>query len=177
VRLNTFPRVLMLIILCFWLAVPALAQDLFETRIRPIFATECLGCHADSELGGLRLDSRDRILRGGKSGPAIVPGDPDNSLMIKAVRQTGELKMPMGGRLRPDQVEALVEWVRAGAEWPVVDKAALEKNAKNVTVKADVISPERRAFWSFGPLKPSPPPAVKDKLWPKTNIDRFILAD
>src|SRR4029077_11418511 len=71
--------------------------------------------------GGLRLDSRDGLLTGGKSGPAIVPGDPEKSLLIQAVRQTREtLKMPKGGRLKPAEVDALTEWVKAGAPWPTV---------------------------------------------------------
>ena len=70
-------------------------------------------------MGGLRLDSREGLLKGGRSGPAIVPGDPDKSLMIQAVRQTRDtLKMPKGGRLKPAEIDALAEWVRAGAPWP-----------------------------------------------------------
>src|SRR5213593_1391276 len=71
------------------------------------------------QMAGLRLDSRDGLLKGGRSGPAVVPGDPDKSLLIQAVRQTSEtLKMPKGGRLKPDEIEMLTEWVRAGAIWP-----------------------------------------------------------
>ena len=67
--------------------------------MRPILATECFSCHTDSQLGGLRLDSREAMLRGSKSGPAIVPGDPKKSLIVIAVRQSGRLKMPKGGKL------------------------------------------------------------------------------
>src|SRR5262249_4362822 len=146
----------------------ALSQDLFESKIRPILATKCFACHSDSALGGLRLDSRDSLMRGGKSGVVIVPGDPENSLLIAAVRQTGELKMPMGGKLAADEVSALVEWVRAGAKWTDVDRGALKTPASG-----DVISAERRAFWSFQPLRPVQIPAVKDVTRAKTNIDRF----
>src|SRR5436309_351904 len=73
---------------------PQNKDDFFETKIRPILATECFACHTNSQLGGLRLDSREAMLRGGQSGPAIVPGDPDKSLLVMAIRQTGELKMP-----------------------------------------------------------------------------------
>ena len=75
-------------------------------------------------MGGLRLDSREAMLKGGKSGPAIVPGDPEKSLLIQAVRQSGALKMPKGGRLKPDEVDALVEWVRGGAPWPARRRSA-----------------------------------------------------
>ena len=69
-------------------------------------------------MGGLRLDSREGLLKGGKSGPAVVPGNPDKSLLIQAVRQTGDLKMPQGGKLKPEEVQTLVEWVKMGAPWP-----------------------------------------------------------
>src|ERR1700704_1118 len=72
-------------------AVPAAGSpEDFETVVRPVLASNCYDCHADERMGGLRLDSRDRLLKGGKSGPAIVPGDPENSLMVQAIRQTRE---------------------------------------------------------------------------------------
>ena len=93
------------------------APDFFETKVRPILATNCYACHTNSQLGGLRLDSREGLLKGGQSGPAIVPGEPDKSLLVQAIRQTGELKMPKGGKLKKDDIEALSEWVKAGALW------------------------------------------------------------
>src|ERR1051325_3619235 len=93
-------------------------DDFFESKVRPILATECFSCHTDAQLGGLRLDSREGLLRGGKTGPAIVPGDPEKSLLITALRQTGELKMPKGGKLKPDEIEVIAEWIRSGAVWP-----------------------------------------------------------
>src|SRR6266567_2712101 len=75
--------------------------EFFETRIRPILAANCYSCHTDTHMGDLRLDSREALLKGGKSGTAVMPGDPDKSLLIQAVRQTNpKLKMPMGGRLK-----------------------------------------------------------------------------
>ena len=65
-------------------------RDFFETKVRPVLAANCYDCHADMRSGGLRLDSREAMLKGGKSGPAIVPGDPEKSLLIQAVRQTGD---------------------------------------------------------------------------------------
>src|SRR5437870_271653 len=97
-------------------------DDFFEARVRPILAAECFSCHTDSQSGGLRLDSREAMLRGGQSGPAIVPGDPEKSLIVIAVRQAGSLKMPKGGRLMPDQIEAIAQWIRSGAFWPVTGK-------------------------------------------------------
>src|SRR5579872_4620946 len=86
---------------------PAATPDFFETKIRPILATSCYACHTNSQLGGLRLDSRAALLKGGQTGPAIVPGDPDKSLLVRAIRQTGELKMPKGGKLKKDEIDAL----------------------------------------------------------------------
>jgi hypothetical protein len=89
------------------LASPLAAQtvnaggpEFFENRIRPILANNCFGCHTNSQLGGLRLDTLDAMKKGGKRGPAVVPGDLEKSLLIKAVRQTDpDLKMPYGGKL------------------------------------------------------------------------------
>ncbi len=77
-----------------------------------------------------------------------MPGDPDKSLLIQAVRQSGDLKMPKGGKLKPEEVQALAEWVKGGAPWPET-KAAVQASP------VKVITPEQRAFWSFQPLKRS----------------------
>ena len=148
------------------------SADFFEARIRPVLVNNCFTCHAASQLGGLRLDSRDSILKGGKSGAAMVPGDPDKSLLIQAVRQTNpKLKMPMGGKLKDQEILDLAAWVKAGANWP-------ESATPVVSPKSGeyVITPEQRAFWSFQPLKSTPAPAPKDSGWAKTDIDRFVLA-
>ena len=152
------------------------SPDFFEARIRPVLANNCFSCHAASQLGGLRVDSREGILKGGKSGAAMIPGDPDKSLLIQAVRQTNpKLKMPMGGKLKDQEIEDLVVWVKAGANWPAA--AALVVNPKSGEY---VITPEQRAFWSFQPLKTTPAPApalaTNDAAWAKTDIDRFVLA-
>jgi len=153
-----------------WTAPSQNKDDFFETKVRPILATECFSCHTDSQLGGLRLDSREAMLRGGKSGPAIVPGDPDKSLLVIALRQTGALKMPKGGKLPQAQIDAIAQWIRTGAEWPSAGKTLTAAKDESI------IDPARRAFWSFQPLHPAPAPTVKDHRWPKTEIDRFILS-
>src|SRR4051812_14534652 len=81
------------------------AQDFFETRVRPMLAKHCFACHTASKMGGLEMRSRESLLKGGKSGPAIVSGDPDHSLLLQAVRQEGELKMPPQGRLRAEEID------------------------------------------------------------------------
>src|SRR5436190_6357502 len=94
--------------------------EYFEAQVRPVLAANCYECHTDQRMGGLRVDSRDALLKGGRTGPAIVPGDPEKSLMIQALRQTGALKMPKGGHLKPEEVDALAAWIKAGAVWPTI---------------------------------------------------------
>jgi len=84
----------------------------YKDKIRPLLVQNCFKCHTDDPNSHLRLDSRAALLLGGKRGPAIVPGDPEKSLLIEAVRQTGDLKMPKNGRLDEQQVADLVAWVK-----------------------------------------------------------------
>jgi mono/diheme cytochrome c family protein len=93
--------------------------ELFEKSVRPLLAENCFGCHGESARGGLRLDTQEGILKGGRSGPAIVPGDPDKSLLITAVKQTGTLKMPLGGSPLTDaQIADISAWIKDGAPQP-----------------------------------------------------------
>lgn len=154
-----------------------LPPDYFETRVRPILAATCYDCHTDDEKGGLRLDSRAAVLTGGESGPAIVPGDPDNSLLIQAVRQLpGKPKMPKGKapRLTDADIAVLADWIRAGAPWPAT--AATPAPGAAAPAKDKPITAEQRAFWSFQPLHATAAPAVARGDWPRTEIDRFVLA-
>src|SRR5690242_13716761 len=88
----------------------------FEKNIRPLLAANCYACHsakAATPMGGLRLDSKSGMLRGGGSGaPAVVPGKPEESLLVNALRQTGNLKMPPGKKLEAAEIDAVVEWIR-----------------------------------------------------------------
>lgn len=139
----------------------------FELAVRPLLASKCYSCHTDMKSGGLQLDSREHILAGGKSGPAIIPGDPGGSLLIQAIRQTHpRLKMPPGGKLKDDQIAAVAAWIKAGAIWP----AGPAKAPKYV------ITPEQRGFWSFRPVKMPEMPKVMDTKWIHNDVDRFILA-
>ena len=92
----------------------------FEEKIRPLLTAKCFECHTDEKAGGLRLDSRESMLIGGETGSAIEPGKPEESLLILMVRHTPKyVPMPKKApRLKPEEIEALVEWVRAGAPWP-----------------------------------------------------------
>jgi hypothetical protein len=159
----------------------AQSADFFETKVRPVLAANCYDCHTDQRLGGLRLDSREGLLKGGRSGAAIVPGDPDKSLLIQAVRQTDRLKMPKGGQLKPDEIDGLAEWVKAGAVWPAAAVVSANAGHSSPVVApaagpSYVITSAQRAFWSFQPLRMPPVPAVSHTAWPKTDIDRFVLA-
>ncbi len=144
-------------------------NEFFENKIRPILSTECGSCHLASAGGGLSMQSRESMLKGGDSGPALVPGDPDKSLMLTAVHQTTELRMPKNGRLTPEQIADLTEWVRMGAPWPAVSTQVALTTGKQIT-------PEMRSWWSFQPLRNEPVPQVKNAGWAKNDLDRFVLA-
>src|SRR5918998_823038 len=93
--------------------------EFFESRVRPVLATHCLGCHGpEKQKGNLRLDSADAMRTGGDSGPAIAPGDPEQSPLIEAIRYDGPTQMPPKGKLGDAEVAALTEWVKSGAHWP-----------------------------------------------------------
>jgi hypothetical protein len=147
-------------------------EDFFENNVRPILVNNCSGCHIESVSGGLKLDSREALLKGGDMGPVLVPGDPDKSLIITAVHQNTPLKMPKGGKLTPQEVADLTQWVKQGAVWP---KSA-PGTVFSASLKTGVITDKQRAFWSFQPLKVVSFPDVKDSHWAKTPIDKFILA-
>ncbi|MEP7362414.1 MAG: PSD1 and planctomycete cytochrome C domain-containing protein [Acidobacteriota bacterium] len=136
----------------------------FETKIRPLLAANCYACHGpDKQFGSLRLDSRDRILRGGAHGPAAVASKPAESLLIKAVRHDG-LKMPVGGKLKPEEIAALEQWVQLGLPWP--EDKGIKLAAGDPAFYAQIL----REHWAFQPLKNV---AIPDG--PAANpIDRFI---
>lgn len=134
----------------------------FEKKIRPVLSDNCFGCHgAKTHLGGLRVDSIADLLKGGDSGPAVVPGDTNKSLLVVAVRQVGLLKMPQGGKLTSAEVADLETWVQMGAPWP----AESASKAKE---------PER--LWSLQPVKNPAIPKVKNQAWVRNPIDAFVLA-
>lgn len=111
---------------CFCLAVAAFApllaatrdERFFDRRVAPILVQRCLSCH-NEELtnGGLSLLGRDKLLQGGGRGPALVPGKPELSLLIRSLRHDGDLQMPPGPKLPSREIHVLTEWVRRGAEW------------------------------------------------------------
>ena len=147
--------------------------EFFELRVRPIFAKNCFACHTNSKLGGLRLDSRETILKGGNSGPAVIPGKPDESLLIQAVRRTHQrLHMPPHGKLPDEAITDLTAWVKASAVWP--DHPV--KAASPAKTGQYVITPEQRVFWAFQPVRKPLISKVRNQKWPKNPLDNFILA-
>ena len=151
---------------------PAASADFFESKVRPVLANNCYNCHGNSQLGGLRLDSRDGMLKGGKSGPAIVPGNSDDSLLVRAIRQTGSDSENALGRQAQGRRDRRSRSL--GQRRRVL--ARLRGHARDQRDGKYVIAPERRNFWSLQPLKDPTVPAVKDARWAKTDIDRFVLA-
>ncbi len=146
--------------------------EFFESKVRPVLAANCYSCHTDSRMGGLRLDSADGVQKGGKSGPPIVPGKPDDSLLIQAIRQTHpRLKMPPGGKLKDEEIAAIAEWVKSGAVWPA-GAAPVSK----VTTPEYVITAEQRAFWSFQRVRKPAVPQVKNAARVANPIDNFVFA-
>ena len=112
--------------------------DVFEKKIRPVLAERCYSCHSASSgkhKGGLVLDSREGLLKGGDSGPAAVPGDPGRSLFLRAVTYADELKMPPKGKLPASVVEDLGAWIRGGLPWPA-------DAATQARVAAESVRPE-----------------------------------
>ncbi len=150
------------------------AIEFFESRVRPILADRCLKCHGpEKQSSSLRLDSREAIVKGGESGPSIVPAKPDESLLIKAVSHTGEeLKMPPGGKLPEPALAVLRQWVAMGAPWsPDSSKATpAARAAKSGSTNAS------EPHWAFQPVKRLALPAVKNRDWIKTPVDAFVLA-
>jgi hypothetical protein len=147
--------------------------EFFEKRIRPLLDSQCLACHgAKTPAGGLRLDTREGLLKGGNSGQSVIlPGDPERSLLIKAIRYNdAKLQMPPTGRLSPEQIADFETWIRIGAPDPRRGAAAIAAVDPVYDFK------EASKFWSFRPVRNQEPPAVRNAAWARTPIDRFILA-
>jgi hypothetical protein len=150
-------------------------EQLFENKVRPLLHRACVPCHGpQQQKGGRRLDNLLDSLRKGAHGSAIVPGDPDNSGLIKAIRYDGELKMPPGGKLSAEEIETLTDWVKAGAIWP---GSKVSEAAKKAAISGDyIITDEQRKFWSFQPVKKVAPPKVTNAKWVANPVDSFVLA-
>lgn len=141
----------------------------FENKVRPILVTHCQKCHGEEKQGGsLRLDSYASAMSGGDSGPAIMPHKPEASLLLEAVNYKS-LEMPPSGKLSPEDIQTLTDWVAQGAAWPGAESAtAIRKKTFEVT-------PEDRQHWSFQPLRPvSLPAGNASGSSAQTPIDTFV---
>jgi mono/diheme cytochrome c family protein len=142
--------------------------EFFEKKIRPVLVGKCYECHsagAKKLKGGLKLDTRDDVLKGGDTGPALVAGDPEKSLLVKAVRHADEdLKMPPKERLSDAQIADFEAWIKRGAPDPRTGTAA----------KVDPSA--GRSHWAFQKPKEAAVPPVSSAAWAKTEVDRFVLA-
>lgn len=138
----------------------------FEQHVRPLLAGKCVKCHGpDKQEGGLRLDSLAAMLAGGDSGPAVVPGEVAESLLVEAVRYES-FEMPPSAPLPDEDVARFVDWIAAGAVWPEHGEAVREVSGG--------ISESDRQWWAFQPLTRPEVPAREEDSWSRTEIDRFI---
>lgn len=164
------------LVLGFIVALPCLsrgAEDIafFEREIRPVLVEHCYECHSTEKefKGGLVLDSREGWAVGGDSGPAIVPGDVEGSLLIRSIRYTDhDFEMPPKTRLPAGTVAAFEKWVSIGAPDP--------REGEVVRASSGMSVEEGRKYWSYRPLSDPVPPTVTDTAWPAGEIDRFLLS-
>jgi hypothetical protein len=166
-------------------AAPLFAQnpstEFFEKEIRPVLAEKCYGCHSSklkSPMGGLVLDTKAGVRRGGTGGPILVPGDPKASRLLKALTYNEtDLRMPPTGRLPDEKIAAFEQWIAAGAPDPREDAPA---GAPPVSVKKGMDIETGRKWWAFQPVEPVAQPKIRNntfaKQWTKEKIDWFILA-
>ncbi len=148
----------------------------FEAKVRPILVENCFKCHGpEKHKSNLRLDSRAAALAGGDQGPAVVPGKPEESLLLTAVRHEDELKMPPSKKLPAEQVADLTRWVSMGAPWPASEGESAAA-APTTRKPGYAITEKDRAHWSFQAVKRPAVPAVSQPSWVRNPIDAFILS-
>lgn len=152
------------------------AMEFFEKEVRPLLINRCYECHsAESKVrGGLRLDTRQGVLEGGDSGPAVVPGQPKESLMVEALH-FASFEMPPSGKLASDEIAVFEKWIEMGAPDPRVDDPAPTTASHSSLDKEEVDWQAAREFWAYQSPKATPPPIVSRPDWVRTPIDAFVL--
>ena len=154
--------------------------EFFERRIRPVLVEQCEACHSSrlaEPMGGLRVDSRDGLLQGGASGPAVILGDPERSLVIKALRYLDPvLKMPPTGKLPDRVIQDFRDWIAGGAADPRNEPAAEVSESSDEAAGPGMPIAEGRRWWAFQPLSERVAPAVSDPDWTLRKIDAFVLS-
>lgn len=146
--------------------------DFFENKIRPILVKHCYECHgADEQESDLRLDSYAEMLRGGATAPTVIPGEPDESLLMHAIGyEDDELQMPPDGKLSDAVIADFRKWIEMDAPHPDANKTSV------LPRKGAVDLEKERQFWSFQPLVDTAIPTVTASKWPQQSIDYFILS-
>ena len=159
------------------LSTPVMADagaEFFEKKIRPIFVAQCNSCHsatAKKLRGKFSLDSRADLMRGGEGGIAVVPGDPDKSRLIEAVRYGNvDFQMPPREKLSAADIADLVAWVKMGAPWPGAEGPAVVKKEEFD------LAARKATHWAWRPLAVPNVPAVKDATWARSDVDSFLLS-
>lgn len=151
--------------------------DFFEKKIRPIFAEKCYSCHSveaekNKKLkGGFYIDMREGLMRGGEGGPAVVPGSPDESFLMKTIRhEIVDMQMPpKNGKLTEQEIADVETWIKNGCVDPRTGAPPIDHEKQIDFEKA-------KKFWAFRPFQVSAIPSVKNKQWPRNPIDNFVLS-
>src|SRR5438093_2476851 len=138
-------------------------MEFFETKVRPVLAEHCFSCHGpQKQRGDIRLDAREHILKPRDESPTVVPGQPEKSALVRAIRHEGEIKMPPKGKLPQQAIDDLTTWIKLGAVWPT-------KSAANAAAAA------WKQHWAFQPVRRPTLPSVKNADGTANPIDAFIL--
>ncbi|HEY1598509.1 MAG TPA: PSD1 and planctomycete cytochrome C domain-containing protein [Pirellulales bacterium] len=160
---------------CAEIATPSQedAERFFETEVRPMLVARCLACHgSEKQEAGLRLDSREALLKGSDAELVVVPGEPDKSPLIHAVRYDGDVKMPPAARLEDKELALLTTWVKMGVPWGGAKVAGAVEDMQARATRA------KATHWAYQPIvRPEPPTNVSDPAWTVNPIDRFICAE
>jgi hypothetical protein len=149
------------------------SAEFFEKRVRPVLVEKCHRCHGGKlQKGGLRLDSRESLLKGGESGPVVSPGHPEKSELVRAINYEADgFQMPPTGKLDADSIGALTEWIREGAPWPDHSSAA-----GATRLAGGMNFAERAKHWSFQPLRRTKAPSTAEPSWPHNPVDAFLAS-
>jgi hypothetical protein len=149
--------------------------DLFKTKVRSILEQNCLRCHGGKNTESeFDLSDRGGLLKGGLSGPVIVPGQSKDSRLVKLISHAQKPHMPKdGNRLSPQAVGTIADWIDLGAPY---DNPLVVAKTKKKSWTEKVLPAEAKHFWSFEPLARAMPPKVSQSSWCRTPVDRFILA-
>ena len=150
--------------------ITAQQADFFEAKIRPVLEEQCFKCHGPrKQESGLRLDSRESVIRGSDNGPVVVPGHPEECSLIEAIGYGGLIKMPPKSKLNPQAIADITNWVRMGLPWPGNPRGSDKGPGQ------DHAAAGAKQHWAFQPVSDPSPPDVGAKAWPQSSVDRFIL--